>query len=548
MAESQAVAATLPRVDLKRIPGVRSVGLLIGIAASVAAGVGVVLWMQRPDYQLLYGNLTERDAGGVVQGLEGAGIPYRLAGSAVLVPADKVHEARLKLASQGLPQGASMGLEIVQEEKGFGSSQFMENARYQRALETELARTIATLQPVQSARVHLAMSRPSALLRNRSPASASVLVNLYPGRRLEPQQVAAITHLVASSIPDLDATRVTLVDQTGQLLSAPDRSDALDKAGAQFDLARRTEDGYQRRIVALLEPLVGPGRVRAEVNAAMDFTEAEELSESYGAERGALRSEQTSEDMKRGGIEAQGIPGSLSNQPPEDVPQVPPAAGTTSGPQGEEGATSPDNVPTTLSTSRKATRNFEVDRLLSRKRPSIASLRRLSIAVLLDSSPPQAEEGGPGEVAVPDAEDIERMTRLVKEAVGFDEGRGDTVTVVTAAFRPEPDSQALPGVPAWRSPILWTLLKQVFGVVLVALIIFTVLRPVARRLSEPGALSGGLHPPLLTGDSVGGPGAGAAPLLQGMNPEQQIAAARNLVGQDPRRVAQTMRRWLQHDG
>lgn len=314
---AEAPAAAPPRPGGRRIPGARSLGLLVGVAASVAIGVGVVLWSQRPDFQLLYGSLSDRDQGGVVQGLEGAGIPYRISGDAVLVPADKVDEARLKLASQGLPQSSSVGLELVDEDKGFGTSQFMENARYQHALETELARTIATLQPVRSARVHLALTRSSALLRNRSPASASVLVNLYPGRTLDPEQIAAITHLVASSIPDLDATRVTLIDQSGKLLSAPGSGETLDRTAAQFDVVHRIEDAYQRRIIGLLEPLTGPGRVRAEVNAAMDFTEAEEVSEQYGTDRTALRSEQTSEDVRRNGDDAQGVPGALSNQPPD---------------------------------------------------------------------------------------------------------------------------------------------------------------------------------------------------------------------------------------
>lgn len=562
MAEAQAAVAARPRVDVRRIPGVRSLGLLVGIAASVAVGVGVVLWMQRPDYQLLYANLAERDAGSVVQGLEGAGIPYRLSGDTVLVPADKIHEARLKLAAQGLPQSASMGLEMMQEEKGFGSSQFMENARYQHALETELARTIATLQPVQAARVHLAMSRPSALLRNRSPASASVLVNLYPGRQLEPEQVAAITHLVASSIPDLDASRVTLIDQTGQLLSAPGADDAVGRMGTQFDIVRRMEDAYQRRIVSLLEPLAGPGKVRAEVNAAMDFTEAEEVSETFGTDKTALRSEQTAEDMKRGGADALGIPGSLSNQPPEDVPQTPvppPAAAAQQRNQGNAAGapaaaaaaeTTAAGNGETLSTSRRATRNYEIDRQLSRKKPSVGVLRRLSVAVLVDSSPAAGADGGDAkQAAAPAAADVDRMTKLVKEAIGYDEQRGDTVSVITAAFHPEAEGAIPAGPPIWRSPALLGLLKQVFGVALVALIIFTVLRPVASRISEPGLLGGpALGTELLGGQGGAGSVPGAPPLLQGMTHEQQIAAARNLVGQDPRRVAQTMRRWLENDG
>ncbi len=551
MAEGQAVAAARPRFDPRRVPGLRGLALLAGVAASVAVGVGVILWMQKPDYQLLYGNLTDRDAGSVVQGLEGAGIPYRISGGTVLVPADKIHEARLKLAAQGLPQGTAAGIEIIEDQKGFGSSQFMETARYHHALEVELARTIATVQSVQNARVHLAMSRQSALLRNRGTASASVLVNLFPGRRLESQQVAAITHLVASSVPDLEAARVTVIDQTGRLLSSPSDSDELGRSGAQFEYVNRMEETYARRIVGLLEPLVGPGKVRAEVNAAVDFTEAEQVSESFGTERAALRSEQTAEDIKRGGMEAQGIPGALTNQPPEDVPQTPADARTR---PAAPAAAASDQSPAAaepISTSRRATRNYEIDRMLSRKRPAPGNLRRLSVAVLVDAGPATspADAGSAGAAAAPTAADIERMTGLVKQAVGFDEQRGDTVSVISAAFRAEEQGDDTAGMPVWRSPVLLTLLKQAFGVLLVALVVFTVLRPVARRLSEPGAFAAG---PAVA-DLLGRPGmaglpGGGAPMLQGMNHEQQLAAARNLVGQDPRRVAQTMKRWLDHDG
>lgn len=550
MAEGQVVAATRPRFDPRRLPGLRGVALLAGVAASVAVGVGVILWMQKPDFQLLYGNLTDRDAGSVVQGLEGAGIPYRISGGTVLVPADKIHEARLKLAAQGLPQGTAAGIEIIEDQKGFGSSQFMETARYHHALEIELARTIATVQSVQSARVHLAMSRQSALLRNRSTASASVLVNLFPGRQLESQQVSAITHLVASSVPDLEAARITVIDQTGRLLSSPSDNDELGRSGAQFEYVNRMEETYARRIVALLEPLVGQGKVRAEVNAAVDFTEAEEVSESYGTERSALRSEQTSEDIKRGGMEAQGIPGALTNQPPEDVPQTPPGAQTKPAAQAEAASDQAPAAAEPISTSRRATRNYEIDRMLSRKRPAPGNLRKLSVAVLVDAGPAASPaDAGSAAAAAPAAADIERMTGLVKQAIGFDEQRGDTVSVISAAFQVDEPGEELSGTPVWQSPVLLTLLKQAFGVLLVALVVFTVLRPVARRLSEPGAFAAGpAGADLLGRQGVAGFPGGGAPMLQGMNHEQQIAAARNLVGQDPRRVAQTMKRWLDHDG
>jgi flagellar M-ring protein FliF len=311
------------------------------------------------------------------------------------------------------------------------------------------------------------------------------------------------------------------------------------------------EETYARRIVALLEPLVGQGKVRAEVNASVDFTEAEEVSESYGTERSALRSEQTAEDIKRGGMDAQGIPGALTNQPPEDVPQTPPGAQTRPAAQAEAASDQALAAAEPISTSRRATRNYEIDRMLSRKRPAPGNLRKLSVAVLVDAGPAtaSADAGAAGATAAPEAADVERMTGLVKQAIGFDAQRGDSVSVISAAFQVEEQGEEVSGTPVWQSPVLLTLLKQAFGVLLVALVVFTVLRPVARRLSEPGAFAAGpAGADLLGRQGVAVLPGGGASMLQGMNHEQQIAAARNLVGQDPRRVAQTMKRWLDHDG
>src|ERR1700729_3212076 len=306
-----------PARGLLDIPGVKQVGLLAGVAAAVAAAIWLVLWSQGQNYTVLYGQLSERESGQVMDALTAAGIEYKLSPSgAVSVPESKVQEARIRLATQGLPQSDSMGIEMIQKESALGTSSMMETARYQSVLETELARTIIKVQGVQSARVHLALPKPSVFLRDTRKATASVMLQLYPGRRLEPGQVAAIVHLVASSVPELSASDVTLVDQAGSLLNSPDENAETAANTRHFEQTRKLEESYQQRILELLEPMLGPGRARATVTADMDYTVTEETHEAYDPQKTAVRSEQTSNEMRKSGDGAEGIPGALSNQPP----------------------------------------------------------------------------------------------------------------------------------------------------------------------------------------------------------------------------------------
>ncbi|WP_406672136.1 flagellar basal-body MS-ring/collar protein FliF, partial [Natronospira sp.] len=293
----------------------RQMGMVIGLAAAVAIAVVVFLWSQSPGHRTLYGDLDQQDASQVVQSLEEAGIPYRLnrTTGAVEVPEGELHRARLHLAAEGLPRGAGTGFEMMDEETGFGVSQFMERARYHSALQTELARTINSLDAVRSARVHLAIPEDTVFVRNRRQPSASVFINLYRGRSLSESQVSSIVHMVSSSITDMPAEQVTVVDQRGRLLSDQGRDQLGADTREQFDHARRLERAYVERIEDILTPILGPNRVRAQVAADLDFTRFEESRETFDPDTTAVRSEQESEDPQPG-ARGRGVPGALTNQ------------------------------------------------------------------------------------------------------------------------------------------------------------------------------------------------------------------------------------------
>ncbi|MBS0397355.1 MAG: flagellar M-ring protein FliF, partial [Proteobacteria bacterium] len=310
-------ALTVPGGVLDTVPGLRQTVLLAGVALAIAAAVWLVLWSQGQGYTVLYGQLSERETGQIMDALNAAGIEFKLSPSgAVTVPESKVQQARIRLASQGLPQSDAMGIEMIQKDSALGTSSLMEAARYQSALETELARTIDKVQGVQGARVHLALPKPSVFVRDRRRATASVMLQLYPGRRLDPGQVAAIVHLTASSVPELESRDVTVVDQQGTLLSSPDDNGDAAISNRQFEYTRKIEESLQQRVVDILEPILGPGRVRATVTADMDFTVTEQTRENYDPQKTAVRSEQLANDERKGGAESQGIPGALTNQPP----------------------------------------------------------------------------------------------------------------------------------------------------------------------------------------------------------------------------------------
>ena len=540
--------APAPRGLLEAFPGLKQVGLLGGVAAAVAVAIWLVLWSQGQNYTVLYGQLSERESGQVMDALTAAGIEYKLNPSgAVSVPETKVQEARIRLASQGLPQSDSMGIEMIQKDSALGTSSMMETARYQSVLETELARTIIKVQGVQSARVHLALPKPSVFLRDARKATASVMLQLYPGRRLEPGQVAAIVHLVASSVPELAAGDVTLVDQAGSLLNSPDENAEQAASTRQLEYTRKLEEGYQRRIIELLEPMIGAGRVRATVTADLDFTVTEETHENYDPQKTAVRSEQTSKEQRKGGDGAEGIPGALSNQPPgtSGAPVIPGAAATPGSPAAQ--ATAANSGPS--SNAERATRNFEVDRVLSYIKQPVGNLKRLSVGVVLDDWQKVGADGKVTTTPMSDT-DIKRFTQLVRESIGLKDERGDKLDVLNQAFKSNGPLPPVAGPPLWETPWITQLAKQIVGAGLVLVVAFLVLRPLMKSLTKsPLRLtSSGEEATDLAGDRVSLSGKSGAAIKLAPSFEQQIAAARTLVGQDPKRAAQVVKDWVAADG
>jgi flagellar M-ring protein FliF len=549
-----------PNVTGQRvITGLKPLILLVGVAAAVAAGVGVMLWSVGPTYSLLYANLGGEDAAQITQALDSARIAYKLddGGQSISVPSEQLAAARLKLAAQGLPEGGG-GVNSITKDPGFGVSAFMESARYQHALETELARTIASLQNVQGARVHLAMSRQSAFVSDRRPGSASVFLQLKAGRRLDEEQVQAIANLVASSIPELQASQVTVVDQSGRLLSAPNTDSDTAMRDKMFEFAHRLEESYAQRIQELLTPLVGPGRVRAQVVAQVDMSTTEQTREQYNPQSQVVRSESTSEEAaKNGSNNAGGVPGALTNQPPQPGVALPPgstpqAAQSGPNPPGTNAAgAAPNNSGTTLvtgpdSTSKQSTRNYEIDRTMAYTRSPAGKVTRLSVAVLIDNLRSTDKDGKVTESPLP-PEQIERLTALVRDAVGFEQARGDSVNVVNSSFlgTPVAEEGELESVPLWEKAWVQTLAKVLAGVIVLLIIIFSVLKPLTK-----GLVNAAKSPMLRQGalaTAAAGAGMGAPPEAPAIAYEQQVAQARGLVAADPKRGAQVVKAWVAKD-
>src|SRR5690554_406926 len=530
----------------------RQLGLMVGLAASIAIGFAVVLWSQKPDYRVLFSNLNFSDANEVIEQLRLYNMPYKFDadGRAILVPQEHVHHARLRLAAESFTADKTVGFELLEQEQGLGTSQFMENARFRRGLEGELARTISSLLAVRSARVHLALPKESVFIRDQRKPRASVFIEMFSGRTLDRDQVAAIANLVASSIPELDVADVTVVDQKGRLLNTRSQDKDVVLAAKQLEYTRSIEETLLNRVNSILQPVVGLGNFRAEVSTDIDFTEVEQAEEMYNPDLPALRSEQTLEERRASGEIAQGVPGALSNQPPgpNSVPE-----------QMLEGGEAAGGAARAGSSREQAVRNFELDRTLSYTRHQTGVVKRLSVAVVVDDLQTINPETGET-VRNPWSEnELERLQILVRNAVGYSALRGDSVTVVNSPFvPPEPVVQEEPAF--WQEEWFLDLAKQLMAGLFVLLLILGVLRPILRSLADAGkgrevATFGpageisadleGLEGAGVADDKVtlGGSDRGILP-TPNESFDYQLNAIRSMVAEDPEKVAQAVRQWV----
>ena len=520
----------------------------VGVAIVLAIMAGFFMWSQQPEYRVLFANINDKDGGAITAALDQMAIPYKFSegGGAIMVDADRVHDARLKLAAQGLPKGGNVGFELMENQK-LGVSQFHEQVNYQRSLEGELARSIQSLAAVGSARVHLALPKPSVFVREQQKPTASVLLNLQTGRTLEQSQVSAIVHLVASSVPELPVSNVTVVDQNGTLLS-----DTTKQAGAkqldpnQLKYVLQIQQGIVRQVESLISPLVGPGNVRAEASADIDFAQVDTAAESYKPnsppEPSSIRSQQTSEAGSPT-TPALGVPGALSNQPP-GAATAPIAGGAPVAGAAGAGAMRKD-----------ATTNYEIDKTIRYEQKPMGGIKRLTVGVLVNYRRIVDAKTGKVTVKALSTAEVAQINDLVREAMGYSKERGDTLNVTNAPFdgvdKPVPVEEATPWyLDQSHLPLVWRVLKAL-GVLLVLWILYTkmlrpLMRPVLRRIEQIGDV-----PPLppraivddtedddearTRGQTDSGPNGGYRDNLQ---------MAKTLAKDDPRVVANVVKAWV----
>jgi len=553
VADSAETLSGSPMLGFNKLSIVRQIGLMVGLAASVAIGFAVVLWSQKPDQRVLFSNLNFSDANQIIEQLRLYNVPYKFDadGRAILVPDEYVHQARLKLASEGFTSDKTVGFEILDREQSLGTSQFMETTKYRRGLEGELARTISSMTAIRNARVHLAIPKDTVFIRDTRKPTASVFLELFSGRQLERDQVASIANLVASSIPALNVKDVTVVDQRGRLLNMRDKDVNVVLAAKQLEYTRNLEETMLNRVNSILQPVVGMGRFRAEVSADVDFTAVEQTDELYNPDLPALRSEQTMDESRVGGAAPVGVPGALSNQPPgpSSVPEE--ASG--------EGVLANNGAPG--SSRKQATRNFELDRTISYTKHQQGRVRRLTVAVVVDDLSSVDPSSGDTQRTPWQQNELERLRILVQDAVGYSALRGDSVNVVNTPFVPE-QPIVTEDVPLWEQEWIWDIVKQVMAAVFVLVLVFGILRPILKNLASAG-----------TAGNVAGLGAAGevSAELEGLDGgdfssdsvtfgsddellptpnesfDYQLNAIRSMVAEDPARVAQAVKQWVGND-
>lgn len=559
---------------LERLRAQPKLPIVIGAAALVTAVAAFTLMNRGPDYKVLYTNVSDRDGGAIIASLQQMNVPYKFAegGGAILIAGDKVPEVRLKLAAQGLPKAGGVGFELMDNQK-FGTSQFAEQVNYQRALEGELARSIESVGTIESARVHLALPKPSLFVREQKKPSASVVLTLQRGRSIDEGQVSAIVHMISSSVPELDPKAVTVVDQRGNLLSAAN-SGARGLDVSQLKYAQEIEQGYIRRIEAILQPIVGANNVRAQVAADIDFSVMEHTDEKYKPNqepgKAAMRSQQSSESLQQGGTPPGGVPGALSNQPP-GTPSAPITTAPRPGTPGAPAAPGASNGATVASSTQSSgpsnsrkdvTTNYELDRSIRHVQQGAGGIKRLSVAVVVNYKDATDSTGKSSPRALTPVE-IEQIRNLAREAMGFSQERGDSLNVVNSAFADDNKEPSAAVVPFWRDHDKLELGKTLGQYLLLAFLAlfawFAVLRPLLRKhLAPPPAPAPTAAEPGASGDAAGDapqqpdePAISAEEALrqrEALRQKADLDYAHQLAEQDPKLVATLIQHWMnKHD-
>ncbi|QWD71110.1 flagellar basal-body MS-ring/collar protein FliF [Polynucleobacter sp. UB-Siik-W21] len=473
----------------------KKVLLSAGIAAVIAIMAVFWIWSQGPKYKVVFSNFNDKDGGAIVSVLEQQNIPYKLAdgGASILVPAELVYQTRLKLAAMGLPRGGNVGFELLENQK-FGVSQFVEQVNFQRALEGELERSIQSISGVEGARVHLAIPKTSVFVRDAQKPTASVLVKLMQGRTLDQNQVSAIAHLISSSVPNLSLASVDIVDQTGSLLSDAKKGGSKTLDANQLKYVEDLQKNIVSRVQAIITPIVGEKNVRAEANVEIDFSNTEEANEIYKPnqkpEVAVIRSLQTNESIVPSGSTNGGVPGALSNQPPANA-TAPLNTTNNAAPGGAAaGAGAGANnaaAQNPMSTQRNSITNYEIDKTISFTQKSMGGVKRLSVGIVVNNKADVDAEGKPTTRPLNDAEK-QQIIDLAKQAMGFNETRGDTLSVVNTPFTPAKEAD-VSELPVWKDPVYIEMAKNI-GQILVGLIVLFIMyrkaiKPMLANLLAP---------------------------------------------------------------
>jgi len=450
--------------NIKAMPLKQKTMLVSVLVMVITAVVLLFAWSQKPDYQILYSNLSEEDSGAIIQKLKDQKIPYQASAGGVMVPADRVYELRLQMASQGLPQGGSVGFELF-DKSNFTMTDFVQKLNYLRALQGELTRTIRALSEIEQCRVHLAVPEKSLFAKEEVRPKASILLKLKQGRSLSQGQIQGIVHLVSSSVEGLNPKDVSVVNQSGEMLTA-NSDDTLTMSQDQLAFQHKFEKELENNIVGILEPVVGKGKISAKVTAALDFTKIEKTEERYDPDSQVVRSEQKNAEKSTTGTSG-GVPGVASNMPGKTASQT----------ASNRGQSEKKNEVT----------NYEISRVTSHVINTPGELKRISAAVLVDGTYPAQQGSKEKKYAPRSEEDLKKFEDMVKSAIGFTQGRGDEVKVVNMPFETVPQEEfAEPKKDIM--PIVLTVLKYAVPLLAVIFLLLFVIKPLMKSIATaPGS-------------------------------------------------------------